>query len=389
METILDYVRCSAEAHPEKAALIAQDGSVVRYAELYRRMRLRESLPIPLLGESWESDFHLTTTGTTGKSKTVVISQRAVIANSENLIVAHGYSEDTVFVVAGALDHLGGWSKIFPTLMKGGTLIILDGMKDVNAFFRALDYESAHLATFLVPASIRMLLQFSADRLAAYADKIEFLETGAAPISHSDMLRLCELLPETRLFNTYASTETGIVCTYNFNDGVTKQGCCGLPLMNSEVFITDDGRIACKGKTLMSGYLDEPALMASVMRDGCVCTADNGFFDEDGMLHIVGRSDDVINIGGYKVDPTEVEDRALAYPGVEDCICVAGKHPVLGNILKLLVKYSPEQNFDKRALARFINETLETYKVPQRYELVEQIRMTGNGKKDRKSYREE
>ena len=163
METILDYVRRSAEAHPEKTALIAQDGSVVRYAELYQRMRLGESLPIPLLGESWESDFHLTTTGTTGKSKTVVISQRAVIANSENLIRAHGYSEDTVFVVAGALDHLGSWSKIFPTLMKGGTLIILDGMKDVNAFFRALDFESAHLATFLVPANIRMLLQFSAD----------------------------------------------------------------------------------------------------------------------------------------------------------------------------------------------------------------------------------
>lgn len=389
METILDYVRRSAEKHPEKAALIAQDGTIVNYAEIFRRMRLRETLPIPLLGESWESDFHLTTTGTTGKSKTVVISQSAVIANSENLIGAHGYSEDTVFVVAGALDHLGSWSKIFPTLMKGGTLIILGGMKDVNAFFRALDYESAHLATFLVPANIRMLLQFSADRLASYAEKIEFIETGAAPISHSDMLRLCELLPKTRLFNTYASTETGIVCTYNFNDGVTKPGCCGLPLMNSEVFITDDGHIACKGKTLMSGYLDEPALTASVMSDGCVYTADNGFFDEDGMLHIVGRSDDVINIGGYKVDPTEVEDRALAFPGVEDCICVAGKHPVLGNILKLLVKFSPEQNFDKRALARFINETLETYKVPQRYELVGQIRMTYNGKKDRKSYREE
>lgn len=94
----------------------------------------------------------------------------------------------------------------------------------------------------------------------------------------------------TRLFNTYASTETGVACTYNFNDGATKPGCCGASLMNSEVFITDDGHIACKGKTLMSGYLDEPALTASVMSDGCVYTADNGFFDEDEMLHITGRS---------------------------------------------------------------------------------------------------
>ncbi len=95
----------------------------------------------------------------------------------------------------------------------------------------------------------------------------------------------------------------------------------------------------------------------------------------------------VTGIGIWSCIGTDVND--VSFPGVEDCICVAGKHPVLGNILKLLVKYSPEQNFDKRALARFINETLETYKVPQRYELVEQIRTTGNGQKDRKSYREE
>lgn len=384
--TILDYIHRNALAVPHKPAIIAQDGTVITYADVYQRMCDCDCLPIPLLGESWESDFHLRTTGTTGKSKTVVISQQAVIANSQNLIHAHGYSSNTVFVVAGALDHLGGWSKIFPTLMTGGTLILLDGMKDVNAFFRAMDYDSTHLATFLVPASIRMLLQFSADRLASYSHKIEFLETGAAPISHTDMLRLCQLLPRTRLYNTYASTETGIVCSYNFNDGRTKPGCCGPALLNSQVFITESGTIACKGRTLMSGYLDEPELTATVLKDGCIHTADSGYIDEDGMLHVLGRNDDVINIGGYKVDPVEVENRALAFPGIQDCICIADQYPVLGDTLKLLVRTGGD-TIDKKEIARFMAQTLEPYKVPTRYEYVETINRTSNGKLDRKSYR--
>lgn len=64
-----------------------------------------------------------------------------------------------------------------------------------------------------------MLLQFGADRLAQYADRLDFIESGAAPLPHADMLRLCDLLPHTRLYNTYASTETGIIATYNYNDG--------------------------------------------------------------------------------------------------------------------------------------------------------------------------
>ncbi len=387
LNNILNYIKAQTLVIPDKPAIIVQDGSAITYADLYQRMCDRATLPIPLLGDSWDSDFYLKTTGTTGKSKTVIISQQAVIANSQNLIHAHGYSSDTVFIVAGALDHLGGWSKIFPTLMVGGTLIILDGIKDVNAFFRALDYDSAHLATFLVPASIRMLLQFSADKLASYSDKIEFIETGAAPISHSDMLRLCQLLPRTRLFNTYASTETGIVCSYNFNDGRTKAGCCGKPLPASQVFITESGTIACKGKTLMSAYLGEPEMTAIVLKDQCIYTADSGYIDDEGMLHVLGRNDDIINIGGYKVDPVEVENRALAYDGIEDCICIADDHPVLGNIVKLLVKTNNDKPFDKKQLAWFIAQTLDQYKVPTRYERVATINRTSNGKLDRKSYR--
>ena len=200
------------------------------------------------------------------------------------------------------------------------------------------------------------------------------------------MLRLCELLPHTRLYNTYASTETGIIATYNFNDGCCLQGCLGRPLPHSRIVITDEGLIACQGDTLMSGYVNDPELTATILRDDTIFTSDIGHIDEEGMLRLEGRQGDVINVGGYKVAPTEVEDAALSLPEVKDCICISVAHPVMGQALKLLVVLADGHSLNKRQIALALKDRLETYKVPQLYEQVETIQRTYNGKLNRKYY---
>ena len=401
MNTILDYVHRWASECPEKPAIISRDG-VISYRELYDRMSNCQhpspntQLPIPLLGESWDSDFCLYTTGTTGKSKGVVISQRAVIANSENLIAGQGFTHDLVFVIAGSMEHLGCWSKIFPVQMLGATIYVIeDGMKDIDGFFKAFELPlekyslpaNTKFATFLVPSNIRILLQFASDRLEAIADRIDFLETGAAPMPHSDMLTLCKILPNTRLYNTYASTETGIVSTYNYNDGECIAGCLGHALPHSQFLITPEGHIACEGDTLMTGYKDEPELTLSVLHDDTLFTADNGYIDEQGRLHILGRDDDTINTGGFKVAPFEVEEVALSMPDIEDCICISQPHPVLGNALALLVVLKNGATLNKRAIALHLSEKLKRYQIPLTYKEVDKIQRTFNGKLDRKFYK--
>lgn len=329
----------------------------------------------------------LYTTGTTGKSKGVMISHRTIIADAENLITGQGFSHELVFIINGPLNHIGSLSKIFPVIMLGATLYIIDGMKDINMFFTALDYPCRKIATFFVPANVRMLTQFSAKRLASYAEKIDFIECGGAPLAHADMLELCRLLPKTRLYNTYASTETGIISTYNYNDGRCLVGCLGKPMPHSRVIITSEGRISCKGDTLMSGYIGDPELTATVLRDNTVYMADLGHIDEEGMLHIGGRMDDVINVGGYKVAPTEVEDVAMSVSGIKDCICISVPHPITGNALKLLVVMNEGDEMNKRTIARYLKERLEIYKVPMLYEQVEKVERTYNGKLNRKFYR--
>lgn len=329
----------------------------------------------------------LFTTGTTGKSKGVMISHQAIIADAENLIEALQFSPDNVFVINGPLNHAGCWSKIFPIVMLGGTLYLIQGMKNADDLFAAFDYPSRMIATFMVPASIRIMLQFSSDRLADYAEKIDFIETGAAPLSHADMTKLCAILPHSRLYNTYASTETGIITTYNYNDGRCIPGCLGKPMRHSRIFITADGTLACQGATLMTGYAGDEAMTAAIMRDGTLFTSDLAEIDSEGMLHLLGRRDDVINVGGFKVAPSEVEEVALAMPGVKDCVCISVTHPIMSNVLKLLVVMAEGYELDKRGMARFINSKLEKYKVPMVYQSVETIHRTFNGKIDRKAYK--
>ena len=397
-EPTIDYLVTYFALHRRGmvAAPLERDMPVPAFEEVSRHL---QSCSVP----EGSADV-LYTTGTTGLSKGVIISYRTILADAENLVSGQGFSPDTIFVVSGPLNHIGSLSKVWPVMMLGGTLVIVDGLRDLNRFFDTfalhvvgdlqsyvvgdLQSPTPKYATFLVPASIRILIQLASDRLAALADRIDFIETGAAAIAQADMQALCRLLPKSRLYNTYASTETGIITTYNYNDGRCMAGCLGRPMPHSRVVITSEGRIACSGDTLMTGYIGEPERTATVLRDGMVFTNDHGRIDDEGMLHLMGREDDVINVGGFKVAPTEVEDVAMGDGQVADCLCIAAAHPITGSALKLLVVTADGLPLDKRRLARHINEKLERYKVPQLYEQVEAIRRTYNGKPDRKFYRQ-
>lgn len=436
--TIEDYIERNAMMYPDKIAIVCdqekctyhalwerikgkvielkeasyQDGQIICLRALpsidyfvnYFALHLIGCVVAPLEKDLPESSFQrisnelcshtvpkgsadiLYTTGTTGESKGVIISHQTIIADAENLIDGQGFSHELAFVINGPLNHIGSLSKVYPVIMLGGTIIIVDGLKDLNKFFEALEYPASKIATFLVPASIRILIQFGAKRLSSLSDKLDFIETGAAAISHSDMKSLCQILPNTRLYNTYASTETGIISTYNFNDGKCEAGCLGRPMKHSQIIITDKGLIACKGKTLMTGYVGDSERTASVLKDGVIYTSDIGVLDAEGMLHLKGREDDVINVGGFKVAPIEVEDATLSHPDVKDCVCISVDHVITGKALKLLVVMKEGKELNRKDLALYLKSKLETYKIPLIYSKIEKVERTFNGKINRKYY---
>ena len=340
----------------------------------------------------------LFTTGTTGASKGVELSHKALVATAENLIYGCGYKADTVLVVPGPLNHANAIRKFFTSMVNGSTICILNGMMNLKNFFDALDYPNGTVACCLPPSAIRTVFQLTQDKLGQYADKIDFIESATAPLPEPDKQKLCELLPNTRLYNNYGSSESASVCMYDYNKYPGMAGCVGKAMPNSRIVIVDDGRdiiesskermglLACIGDVNMKGYVNEPELTREVLIDGVVYTNDIGYIDENGFIFVSGRKGDVINVGGFKVAPTEVESAALEFEGVEDCICIPVDDNLSGKAVKLLVVFKQEEEFSVKDMKKYLASRLEGYKVPTHYELVDHVERTYNGKLNRKFY---
>ena len=158
----IDYVAKVVERYPDDPAVICH-GEQLTYAQLWEAVG-KESLRLRDIEHIQERQYYiqtctqdiayvirflalhligarcdiLYTTGSTGKPKAVLLSDEGMIANGENLINAMGFHHGLTFVICGPLDHFGPWSKMLPVFMTGGTLHILDGLKDMDALFDAL-----------------------------------------------------------------------------------------------------------------------------------------------------------------------------------------------------------------------------------------------------------
>ena len=131
----------------------------------------------------------------------------------------------------------------------------------------------------------------------------------------------------------------------------------------------------------MKGYHREPEITAQVLdENGIVYTNDLGYPGEDGLVYLIGRQGDVINMGGIKIAPTEIEEVAMRHPMVEDCACIPVEDPITGEAPKMFVQVAPGEEFDPVALSRYLLEKLEALKVPKQYEVIEKIPRTFNGK---------
>jgi len=348
--------------------------------------------PMPEGGDPAELLF---TTGTTGAAKGVLCSHRSVAAVAENLVYGMGYKQDTLIAVPGPVSHANAIRKLASTFLNGSAVLLLDGMNDLAAFFRALD-EHPVTALCLPPSAIRMILSLSGDRLGRYRDQIDFVESGTAPLSEADKARMKALLPKSRLYNSYGTSEAGSCCMFDYNAIDGGEGCIGAPAVNARFEIVDDerrpiessperaGLIAIRGDMMMTGYWRDPELTRQTLSDGLLFTSDIGYFDERGMVHVVGRQGDVINVAGRKVTPDAIEQAALALDDVADCGCARAADPLTGEAPVLYVVMKPERSFSPAAIREALAARLEDYMLPRRILEREKLPRAENGKLQRK-----
>lgn len=336
------------------------------------------------------------TTGTTGKSKGVMLTHRQESLYTSVVTDTYGLKINTRFLVAAPLNHVGGIRSTHFPLANGCCVVYMEGMGDLVKFFAVIE---KHYVTslFLPPASIRVIINRTGDNFSKFKHQIDFVGSGSSPLFASDSDALRKLLPYSQLYNTYQATEVPGGTVYNYAKEGFRPNCIGKPVRNMDISIlTEDGhftkeagiegQICAKSELVMKGYYNEPELTQSVFKDGWFVSSDIGSFDTDGYLYYIGRKDDVINLGGYKIAPTDVESLALQSGFVHECILIEDHDEYGVPYLKLLVVVEDKSKFDPMALNAFLSEKLEKYKIPRTIEVVDSLIKTYNGKIDRKAY---
>jgi acyl-CoA synthetase (AMP-forming)/AMP-acid ligase II len=285
------------------------------------------------------------TSGTTGMPKGIMHSHYVRSMYCLLMAAAYRMSPESRTLHAGAIVFNGAYVTMMPTFYLGGTYVLLPQF-DAETTIAAIERERiTHV--MLVPAQIIAILASSAYRPERLAS-LECILSLGAPLLQEHKDRLNADLPG-RFYELYGLTE-GFVTILDRHEAQAKSGSVGRPTQFFEMRIVDgDGRdlppgeigeIVGRGPILMQGYYKRPDLTAEAVRDGWLFTGDMGYADEAGFLHLVDRKKDMIDSGGVKVYPRDLEEIAARHPAVKDVAVFGiphekwGETPIAAVILK-------------------------------------------------------
>ncbi len=385
------------------AAVICADGNyspvlTVTFTQLAQARETARIFVPERFPESGDVCEILFSTGTTGKEKGIILTHGNNVALAENVINGVEMEPDNAEIIPSPMNHSHGLRRYYANMYNGSTVLLLGSVMNMPRFFELLDVYKAN-SMDLVPTALAVILKLSRDMLARYRGQLRYIQFGAAPMMEADQKRICELLPDTRLYNFYGSTESGCICIYNFNRPGNKKHCIGKPACHAEIVIVDDDRrpiessaarpglLSSRGEMNMAGYWQDEEETARVLENGVIYSNDIAYFDEEGDIILLGRKGDVINVGGAKVSPDEIEDAAKKIPGVIDCGVIPVPDPMKGNVPKLFIQMEPGRTFDPVMIRDCLARTLEPFKVPALIVEIEKIPRSFNGKLLRRELR--
>lgn len=339
----------------------------------------------------------LFTTGTTGRSKGVMVS----FGNQINIALAGiettNIQPDNVWLIPTPMNHAAGLRKVHIAMAVGSTSCLLKGFRNFKLYFKTI-HDHKVTSLYLPPSAIHLLLTVCSKDLAALNDQIRFIYSSSTAYPEADKEKMRKLMPDVYMYNCFGCSEAGVVCTDEFcvSGGSQYAGSVGIPNSLSEIVIVDEegneikdpsaenpGLCAIRSKSVMQGYWNEPEQTAKAIKNGMLVMSDICYFAPNGELILIGRSNDTINLGGLKVAPLEVEEVVMRVDCVDECLLI----PVTrgGNTaLKLLVVLQPGMELDEEAIRGAISQNLEPYKLPKHIVVVDEIIKTFNGKIDRK-----
>ena len=320
------------------------------------------------------ASFILQTSGTTSVPKLIPRSHRNMLAAAAMFQIWFKLTPLDCCLSVSPVSHGQGLVvTVFTPLLTGGTVAFpADPSRfDYEEWFNTLKptwYTGS-------PALHRMILDHTKSRAdAKTGHSLRFILSGGAPLP-ADIRDGLEQTLGLPVLDHYGFSEAAQIATNLPPPGPSKLGTCGIPWPETVIIVGENGQrlppgelgeVLARGPTVMSGYLNAPELNLSRFVNGWFKTGDIGSLDEDGFLALHGRKDDLINRGGDKISPGEIDDALIRHPAVAEAAAFAVPHRRLGEDVAAAVVLRPGMTVTPVELRGYLQQHLASFKVPRR-----------------------
>ena len=322
------------------------------------------------------------TSGTTSEPKGVAITHSMIEFTTKNIVEILGYTNSDVDVLPLPLYHSFGLGCVHTSITIGSTLILHEDATDLQKLLDSIKKFNAKTIA-AIPATLTKFLKFDKTNLAKYFSNVRLIITNSTVIPKHTIESFREILENGYLATYYGLTEASRSTFMLFQEDTTRDESVGKPAPGVSIKIDSEdnspGEIMIKGNNVISKYWKNIDADKN-LNDGWVRTGDNGILDNENFLFLKGRKDEIVNVGGEKVVPYEIEEVVKQLSGVEDVVAFGIENEIFGQVIKLHVVKSLESDLDKSKILIHCIKNLEKFKIPTKIEFVENIPKTSYGK---------
>ena len=346
-----------------------------------------ESGPIPDLDFSKPEDPALIayTSGTTGKPKGAVHTQRTLLAGALSVANAWEWTESDCLLLCLPLFHIHGMGiGLHGTLLVGGSAVLQEGF-DQDSIFSAIT-ENGCSMFFGVPTMYNRLLE---DERVTQLSSLRLCVSGSAPLS-ADLHQQLKERGGVDVLERYGTTETMLTISNPFS-GERRAGSVGLPLPGVEIKIEQDsGEVLVRGESVFREYWSKQEESDSFFDNGWFKTGDMAIIGDDGYISINGRIKELIITGGLNVYPQEVDEVLQLHPEIVEAAVSGVESQEWGEeVVAWVVMEEGVKSLDLDEIRKFASKYLASYKLPKRLVFVKELPRNALGKVLRHELKEE
>ena len=324
------------------------------------------------------------TSGTTGKPKGISITHANVLFTTKNIVDRLEYKKTDREILPLSLSHSFGLGCLHTALYVGSTIILHKNSTDIRKILESiLENEATTLAA--VPATLSKMVENFNNETNRMCKNLRLIITNSTKISENTVKSIMDVLNTGKIATYYGLTEASRSTFMIFNEQIEKYNSVGLPASGVEIKIDCKeklghiGEICIKGPNVIDSYWENVEMDKNI-ENGWLKTSDVGHLDNEGYLFLDGRVDDMINVGGEKVMPNEIELIVNELEGIEDAVALGMPHDTFGQVVKLFAKKSKNSEITKTDIMGHCVKKLERYKVPVIIEFIDEFPRTEYGK---------